>query len=133
MAKYVYPATFTKEDNGQYSVNFTDFESCYTGGDSLSHAIEMAQDVLCLVLYHLEEDGESIPMPSDCKAIKTNDNEFVSLIHCDTLDYRRFYDKKAVKKTLTIPAWLNQKAESAHVNFSGLLQQALKEHLQITE
>lgn len=130
MAKYIYPAIFTPEDGG-YNVNFPDFESCYTEGNTLEEAMEMADDVLCLTLYDMEETGEKIPAPSSIKDIQTNENEFVSLIHCDTVEYRKYFDNKAVKKTLTIPNWLNTIAERKGVNFSLILQNALKRELNI--
>lgn len=91
----------------------------------------MANDVLCLTLYNLEENKEAVPNPSDPMKIKVRDNEFVTLVSCDTLEYRKFYDNKAVKKTLTIPAWLNAMAEREDINFSQVLQEALKERLKI--
>jgi predicted RNase H-like HicB family nuclease len=133
MSKYVYPALFTKEDDGKYSVTFPDFESCYTGGDDMPDALDMAEDVLCLTLYDMEKDGKVIPTPSDSKAIGTSAADVVSLVGCDTEFYRRFYENKSVKKTLTIPMWLNERAERANVNFSGVLQEALKLQLHIQE
>lgn len=130
MAKYIYPAVFTPEDGG-YVVNFPDFESCYTEGDTLEEAMEMADDVLCLTLYDMEETGKEIPAPSSVKEIKTDGDAFVSLVHCDTVEYRKFFDNKAVKKTLTIPNWLNTIAERQGVNFSLTLQNALKKELNI--
>lgn len=130
MAKYVYPAVFTPEDGG-YSINFPDFESCYTSAETLADGMAMANDVLCLTLYGLEEDGGEIPAPSSVKSVKTEGDSFVTLISCDTIEYRKFYDNKAVKKTLTIPAWLNTMAERQGVNFSLTLQTALKQELNI--
>ena len=130
MAKYIYPAVFTPEDGG-YVVNFPDFESCYTEGDTLEEAMEMADDVLCLTLYDMEETGKEIPAPSSVKEIKTDGDAFVSLVHCDTVEYRKFFDNKAVKKTLTIPNWLNTIAERQGVNFSLTLQNALKKELNL--
>jgi len=130
MAKYAYPAIFTKESNG-YSVKFPDLESCYTDGNTLPEAIENAQDVLNLVLYKLEENENYIAPPSPIKKIKTGTDEFASLISCDTIEYRKFVDKKAVKKTLTIPAWLNTIAERQGVNFSTVLQDGLKQRLNL--
>ena len=132
MAKYIYPAVFTKEDS-LYSVHFPDFESCYTQGESLQDAFEMAADVLCLTLYEMEEAAQKIPEPSAVKSIETQETEFVSLVSCDTLEYRKLYDNKAVKKTLTIPTWLNTMAEKQSVNFSAVLQNALKEQLNLTD
>lgn len=130
MAKYVYPAVFTPEDGG-YTVNFPDFESCYTEGDSLEEAMKMANDVLCLTLYDMEETGKVIPAPSQIKAVAAEGESFVSLVRCDTVEYRKYFDNRAVKKTLTIPNWLNTIAERQGVNFSMILQNALKKELNI--
>lgn len=132
MAKYIYPAIFAKE-GALYSVRFPDLDSCYTQGDSLQDAYEMASDVLCLTLYNLEEEKAAIPPASETSAIKTEKDEFVSLVTCDTLEYRQYYDNRAVKKTLTIPAWLNTMSEREGINFSAVLQAALKNELHITE
>ncbi len=131
MAKYIYPAIFAKE-GGIYTVRFPDFENCYTQGDDLQDAYEMASDVLCLTLYNLEEEKASIPHASEISAVKVEKDEFVSLVACDTLEYRQYYDSKAVKKTLTIPAWLNTMSEREGINFSAVLQAALKSELNIT-
>lgn len=132
MAKYIYPAIFAK-DGDFYTVRFPDLESCYTQGDDLQDAYEMATDVLCLTLYNLEEEKASIPPASELSAVKTEQGEFVSLVTCDTLEYRKFYDNKAVKKTLTIPAWLNTMSEREGINFSAVLQAALKQELNLAE
>ncbi len=133
MAKYVYPAIFTPEEEGGYSIRFPDIENCFTGAATLAEAMEMANDVLCLMLYDLEQKGAAIPAPSAVQALHQQavGEEFVTLISCDTIAYRRFYDSKAVKKTLSIPSWLNDMAERAGVNFSGVLQEALKQRLNI--
>lgn len=131
--KYVYPAIFTPEENGMYSVVFPGLESCYTQGDDMADAYEMAEDVLCLTLYNLERSGKAIPVPTDVQSLKPVAPAFASLVSADTIEYRRFYDAKAVKKTLTIPSWLNDMAEREEVNFSYVLQTALKEKLGITE
>ena len=130
MAKYLYPAVFTKEDAG-YSVSFPDLKNCFTSGETLEEAMEMANDVLCLTLYDLEQEGAMIPAASAVNSISHEENEFVSLVGCDTIAYRRFFDNKAVKKTLSIPSWLNDMAERAGINFSGTLQEALKTKLNI--
>lgn len=126
--KYAYPAVFMPEGNG-FSVNFPDIPHCYTDGDTLPEAIENASDVLCLRLYDIEEAGETIPTVSDMSAITTSNGGFVSVVSCDTLEYRKFYNKKSVKKTLTIPSWLNNMAEQANINLSAVLQEALIEKL----
>lgn len=132
MAKYVFPALFTREESGIYAVEFPDIEGCYTSGESLADAVEMAKDALCLMLYDMEEDGKAIPGPSDIAGIDAPEGAIVSLVACDTLEYRKFYDRKAVKKTLTIPNWLNVIAERSGVNFSAVLQEALIEKLHLS-
>ena len=93
----------------------------------------MANDVLCLTLYDREEKGGGAPEASNPKDLKTNHSSFVSLVSCDTMEYRKFYESKAVKKTLTIPSWLNTMAERENVNFSAVLQAALKNELHIAQ
>ena len=131
--KYAYAAVFTPEENGLYSVNFPDLEGCYTSGDDMADAVYMAQDVLCLTLYDLEQNRITIPKASNPCDIELSNGEFISVIAVDTELYRRYYENKSVKKTLTIPMWLNERAERENINFSGLLQAALKEHLHIQE
>lgn len=94
MTKYIYPAIFNKEEE-LYSVIFPDLESCYTQGDNLQDAMEMAEDVLCMTLYEFEESGSEIPTPSEVNEIPVKNAEFVSLVTCDTLEYRQFYDNKS--------------------------------------
>ncbi len=127
MAKYVYPAVFTPEENGGFSIAFPDVEGCFTQGKDMADSIEMAQDALCLMLYDIEEREDDIPAASDIKSVRCGADEFVTLISCDTLEYRMFYDNKADKKTLTVPHWLNVMAERKGANFSAILQSGLKE------
>lgn len=130
MAKYVYPAIFTPEDDCSYSIVFPDLEGCYTCGDNLEDGIEMAEDALALVLYGYEKDGREIPAPSARSAFSVSGNDFVNFIACDTLKYRKMYNNKAVKKTLTIPEWLNEAACAMGLNFSQILQEALIQKVQ---
>lgn len=131
MSKYVYPAIFEKEPEGGYSVYFPDIEGCYTQGEDLADAVENAKDALCLALYDLEEKSAVIKEASDISALTVRDGDFTSLISCDTIEYRRYFDNKAVKKTLTIPNWLNVMSERANINFSAVLQKALMQELNI--
>lgn len=131
MAKYYFPAIFTPEDEG-YSITFPDLESCYTQGNDLKDAYEMAEDVLCLTLYKMEETNKSIPKPQ-LPIGQPNNGGFYALISCDTMEYRKFNDNKAVKKTLTIPSWLNAMAEREGINFSAALQNALKQELNVDD
>lgn len=127
--KYAYPAIFTPEVEGGFSVVFPDLESCYTCGDNMADALIMAEDVLALTLYGYEKEHKTIPTPSQRKEIDTEDESFVNFVSCDTLEYRKKFSNKAVKKTLTIPAWLNEMATESNVNFSTVLQEALKKYL----
>ena len=133
MAKYVFPAILTPEENSEYSVRFPDISGCYTGGAGLPDTIKMAEDALCLMLYDMEEEGKQIPSPSDMAAVSAEPQEIVTLIACDTLEYRKLYDNKAVKKTLSVPAWLNTLAEKQGVNFSQVLQAGLKQAVHIDD
>ena len=124
----IYPAVFLKEQTG-FSVSFPDLDGCFTEGGSLDAAYEMAQEALGLYLVSLEERGIEIPPPSEAANVAADIDEFVSLVSVSAEKYRR--GEKAVKKTLTIPRWLNEEAEARHINFSSLLQKALKEELQL--
>ena len=131
--KYVYPAVFRPEETGGFCVFFPDIECGATQGESIPECIDMAQDFLCLALYDMEENKKQIPIATEIKGIQTEEHDIVTLISVDTEYYRRFYSNKLVKKTLNIPMWLNEQAEQANVNFSALLQSALKAHLHINE
>lgn len=131
MAKYVYPAVFSAEEEGKYSIYFPDLKGCYTCGDDLSDGIFMAEDALALMLYDYEKRKVPIPKPSEPSEINLEKNEFVNLIAADTLGYQKKFNKKAVKKTLTIPEWLNELATEANINFSQLLQEALTTKLNV--
>lgn len=130
MAKYIYPAVFTPEENG-YFINFPDFESCYTQGNDIADGIHMAEDVLSLMLTHFEDRRQEIPEPSAINDLPTENGAFATYISCDTTVYRRLMNNTAVKKTLSIPSWLNDSAVAAGLNFSQVLQDALKQQLNI--
>ncbi len=131
MAKYLYPAVFTVEEKGMYSVDFPDLEGCYTCGENLADAIAMAEDVLAFTLYDYEKEKKEIPSPSKAADISLGEGEFINLILCDTIEYQKRNNNKAVKKTLTIPEWLNEAATAAGLNFSQVLQNALKKQLNL--
>ena len=127
--RYCYPALFEMEEDGKYSVEFPDLEGCYTSGDNLADAIYMAQDVLAFTLYTYEKEKKDIPKPSEHKKFKLKKNVFINEIACDTYEYQKRNNNKAVKKTLSIPEYLNESATEAGLNFSQILQDALKEKL----
>lgn len=129
MAKYAYPAIFTPEEKG-YSIVFPDLEGCYTCGDTLEEGLEMAQDALALVLYGYEKEERPIPTPSKMNNLSLKEQEFVNYVACDTMAYRKRFNNKAVKKTLTLPEWMNEEATAIGINFSQVLQEALLAKLQ---
>jgi len=131
--KYVYPAVFHPEPEGGFCVYFPDIKRGATQGDTIAECIEVAEDFLCLALYDMEEDKLQIPVASSPKEIESETNDIVTLISVDTEAYRRYYENKLIKKTLNIPSWLNERAESANINFSKLLQNAIKAELHISE
>ena len=126
--KYVYPVLLEPED-GLYNVSFPDLPGCYTCGDDLADALFMAEDVLGGWLSRAEEKGEAIPSAS--ASVPVPEGCTVSLILSDTEAYRRLHSEKAVKKTLSIPSWLNEAAEARSINFSQVLQEGLKARLGI--
>lgn len=129
--KYAYPAIFTPNELDGYCVEFPDIPGCVTQGTDIPDALAKAADALCLMLYDMEENSEAIPTPSEPASVAAPSSGFVSMVYCDTLEYRRLYENKAVKKTLTVPAWLNTAAERQGINFSATLQQALMHQLGI--
>lgn len=123
----VFPAIFTF-DGTCYNVNFIDLEGCSTFGDSIQNAYTMAQDALGLYL----DDLTNFPQPTlDISKISLKSNQFVSFVSIDMYEYRKKFNNKSVKKTLSIPAWLNYLAEKNNINFSQALQETLKEKLGI--
>lgn len=129
MAKYIYPAIFTPEENGKFSIYFPDIGGCYTCGNDLGDGMEMAQDALSLMLTHLEDEKRELPPASAINELEVKDGGFATYISCGTAIYRRLMNNAAVKKTLSIPSWLNDAAMAAGVNFSQALQDALKSQL----
>lgn len=124
---YVYPAVFEQAEEGGYIVKVPDIPDTFTQGDDMAEAIFMAEDVIAMMLADYEDAGKPVPAPSRIGDIKTDG--VVSLVRADTDEWRRLVDNKAVKKTLSIPSWLNAKAEKAGVNFSQILQEALCKRL----
>ncbi len=117
---FVYPAIFHKE-NESYWVEFPDLKGCYSSGSTIPETLEMAQEALTGYLLTLLEHGDNIAAPTDISAYNPNDG-FTTLVSCDINQYK---DTKAIKKTLTIPSWLNDRAVSMGLNFSKVLQEAL--------
>ena len=122
MGEIYYPAVFHEDDKG-YWVEFPDLPGCLTQGESEQEALDMAKDALGL---YLDENLNNVKAPSACKEIMALfPNELVMLVGCSPELYSRKLHSKAIKKTLTIPEWLNDKATKADVNFSEVLKEAL--------
>ena len=128
MKKYFYPVIFEPEEVG-VSVYVPDIPGCFTQGDSLEEALDNVQEVIGLMLE--DKSPEEYPEPSKPNKVKLDEGQFVMLVAFDKLAYDRKYNAKAVKKTLSIPAWLNNMALERNVNFSNLLQRALMSELEL--
>lgn len=138
----MYPACFFHE-NDSYSVIFPDLNWLATQGDTFEESMEMAVDCLAGYLHTCQLDGDEIPKPSklsdiDPEAVaKEIDPDgpvcecFVNMVSVDVASYAKEHFEKSVKKTLTIPAWLNKAALEQNINFSQVLQDALKEKLSV--
>ena len=126
---YYYPAVFTKEEVG-FSVKFPDFPGCYTEGDTIEEAYKMSAYAIGLYVQN-KENNFVFPKASAPDSIKLEKDEFIVLVEFNLIEYLKNTSDKAVKKTLTIPSWLNNLAEHNNVNFSNVLQNALKEYLNI--
>ena len=98
--KYVYPAIF-EDDDDKIGVSVPDIPGCFTFGDDMAEALLMAEDAIAMMLVQYENDGQSVPVASSISDIKTDG--IVSLVLADTEKWRKQFDNKAVKKTLTIP------------------------------
>lgn len=123
---FVYPAIFHKEE-GSYWAEFPDLAGCQTFGDTLEETVEFAQEALAGYLMVCLEKEQALPSPSDIKELGEAPQDFTTLISCDIDQYK---SAKAVKKTLTIPGWLNDMAVARGINFSKVLQDALLSRIQ---
>ena len=124
---FIYPAIFHKE-NDSYWVEFPDLEGCHTYGDTLTETMESAQEALSGYLLTTLEENKQLAKPCELSSVSCDENSFSTLVTCDINQYK---DTKAVKKTLTIPSWLNERAMSMGINFSQVLQEALLTKIQM--
>ncbi len=125
--KLIYPAIFKPftDQSGGYVVEFPDLPGCVTEGKNLEQAIEMGIDAASGWILGELEDGEKIPPASDYSEITAESGCMINMLLLDMDAYEEKYGEKAVRKNLTIPAWLNTFAEKNNINFSKLLQDAL--------
>ena len=128
--KYVYLAIIYPDD-GKIGVTVPDLPGCHTFGNDKAEALFMAKDAIEMWLWHAEK--EKLPIPAASETLPVEQGETLTLVAADTDEYRRANDTRAVKKTLSIPSWLNAQAEKANAPFSQILQEGLKGYLHITE
>ena len=122
----VYPAILHKEDG--FWIEFPDLEGCQTYGSTLEETMELAQEALGLYLVSLLENKQDIPAPSNLSDLNPGEGH-LTYVSTDVDAYRR--DTRAVKKMLSIPAWLAKEADAKNVSLSKVLQDALKERLNV--
>lgn len=129
--RYFYPAVFTYEDDKEIAVTFPDLDAATSGVDE-ADALTSARELLGIVLFGLEEDKEDIPKPSALKDLELDDNEKAVLVDVYMPSIRNSQVNKSVNRTVTLPAWLNSTAVEHNINFSQLLQDALKQALHLS-
>ncbi len=130
MNKLFYPAIFHTAEEGGFWITFPDFPECITEGDDMEDAYRMAVDAVGFAVNERERAKESVPDASSPESIVVEDGVIV-IVEFDMMEYKRRHCSRAVKKTLSIPEWMNEAAIKAGVNFSQVLQEALMEKLNI--
>lgn len=127
--KLFYPAVFHKAEEGGFWITFPDIPECITEGDNMTEAYQMAVDALGLALTTLPNDD--IPVASSPDTICMKPDSFLVVIEFDMAAYKKRTNSRAVKKTLTIPGWMDEEATARGINFSQVLQEALISKLQL--
>lgn len=123
--RYFYPAVFSYEDGEEISVVFPDLDVA-TSGENEDEALLSARELLGCVMFGLEEDGEEIPAPTALSALEVTGQERAVLVDVYMPSVRMAQNNKSVNRTVTLPAWLNAAALERNINFSQVLQEALK-------
>ena len=127
--RYLYPAVLTYEEGYEIAVTFPDLPGCATSGETEADAVAAGREALGLHLFGMEEDGDELPTPSQAKDIKLEDGEVIAMIDVFMPSVRLNQKNKAVNRTVTLPAWLSAKAVECGINFSQLLQDAIKREI----
>lgn len=125
MNKLFYPAIFHTAEEEGFWITFPDLPECMTQGNNMQESYEMAVDALGLALTSREQEKQPLPTASDINEISVKENEYCVIVEFDMLAYKKRNNSKAVKKTLSIPEWLNEEALALWINFSQVLQEAL--------
>lgn len=129
---YVYPAVFDYADDG-ISIEFPDLPGCLPCARTTEEAINNAKEAMALHLYGMEQDNDPIPEPTDIGHIPLKPNQTLILIEVYMPMFRDAIDNSFVRKNVTLPRWLERAAAEKKVNFSQLLQNALKQYLGIDD
>ena len=129
MNKLFYPALFHTAEEGGFWISFPDFPECFSQGESMEQAYEMAMEALGLCIMEKKKNGMTLPKASVPAEIKSESDAVIVIVEFDVDVYNRKHNSKSVKKTLSIPEWLNEEALAAGVNFSQILQEALIQKL----
>ena len=127
---YVFPAIFEQEDKG-ISIEFPDLPGCLPCAGDLETALSNAKEAMLLHLFGMEEDGEEIPEPTPFDQIQVGKHQTLVLVEAYMPPFRAKQHKRFIKKTLSLPSWINAEAEHAGINFSAVLQEALVEKLRL--
>lgn len=137
--KRVYPTFLTRTNDKKDTVlvEVPDLE-IITEGYGIEDGIFMARDAIGLKVIYLEDENKPVPDPSSITDFNTSDGTFanegetiLTLVDVDLTEYRKKVDNKSVRRNVTLPNWLNREAEAAHINVSNVLQEALKEKLNL--
>ena len=131
MHHYFYPAIFHNDERGGYWISFPDFPECMTQGETMEEAYEMAVEAMGLCIDDRLKNEESLPEVSAPVDYILQEGDFSCLIEFDLVQYRKKHNTKSVKKTLSIPEWLNEAAMEHDINFSQVLQEALMKKIGI--
>lgn len=131
MKQYFYPAIFHTAEEGGFWVSFPDLPECLTEGDTMEGAYEMSVEALGLSITDRLNNDETLPTPSAPGQIPLeNPDSHLVIVQFDLAAYQKKHNSKAVKKTLSIPEWLNEEAMAMGINFSQVLQEALLTKIQ---
>ncbi len=127
---YFYPALFHIAEEGGFWISFPDIPECLTQGENMTDAYKMAVEALGLALEERIKEN-NVPVATEINKLQQEEGTFPVIVEFDLLEYRKKHNSRSVKKTLSIPEWLNEEAMARGINFSQVLQDALKIQLGI--
>jgi len=130
---YIFPAILTQYEDDNIGITFPDLPGCVSNAKNIEEAVKNAKEALALHIFGMEEDDIEIPSPSPIINLKLDSNEIPLLVEVYMPLYRSAIESATVKTTVTMPQWLKALAEKNNVNFSQVLQNALKEYLGIND